>query len=151
MTFFKKLSELMVRALNPSDPIGIKRVALLLCLLYFIISSFGITIIGGILSFNASKGDIAFVNVYSVQTALVLKYNFLIVSFLIGAISIDDYGKSMVLKQQATSPEMVIEEGAEPTIIQNVDTITPTDTVVAQNVTTVNMNETTQEINTLAK
>ena len=128
----------MIRALDPNDPIGVKRVALLLCLLYFMVSSFGISIIGGVLSFTASKGDIAFVNVYAVQTALVLKYNFLIVSFLIGAISIDDFGKNMVSKEEATSPDVTVESGGNANMIENVEQAGPTETVNAKNVEVVN-------------
>lgn len=138
MKFFNKLNDLILRALDPHDAIGVKRVALLICLMYFIASSFGITIIGGILSFRASKGDIAFVNVYSVQTALVLKYNFLIVSFLIGAISIDDFGKNMVSKEQATSPDVTVEDGGNANMIENVEQGGPTETLNAKNVEVVN-------------
>ena len=140
MTFFKKLNILIVRSLDPNDPIGVKRVALLLCLMYFILSSFAITIIGGVLSFRASKGDIAFVNVYSIQTALVMKYNFLIVSFLIGAITFTDFGKIMVEKQEATAPDVVVEEGGDATIVQNAEVISPVEDVKAQNVGVVNTN-----------
>lgn len=138
MRFFTKLNDLIIRALDPHDAIGVKRVALLICLMYFIASSFGITIIGGILSFNASKGDIAFVNIYSVQTALVLKYNFLIVSFLIGAISIDDFGKNMVSKEAATSPDVTVEDGGNANMIENVEQGGPTETLNAKNVEVVN-------------
>ena len=130
MSFFKSLRTLIIRSLDPNDPVGVKRVALLLCLLYFIASSFAITIVGGVLSFKASKGDIAFVNVYSVQTALVMKYNFLIVSFLIGAITVTDFGRIMVDKEEAKSPDITVEEGAEATVVQNVGNITTDDVTV---------------------
>lgn len=144
MKFFTKLNELIVRALDPSDPIGVKRVALLICLMYFIASSFGITIISAILSFTETKGDIAFVNTYSIQTALVLKYNFLIVSFLIGAISVQDFGKNMVSKQEATAPDVTVEEGADATVIQKVETL-PSNNVSVQNVGTINTDQALEE------
>ena len=143
MTFFKKAGDLILRSLDPTDPVGVKRVALLFCMIYWIISSFGITIIGSILSFIASKAQIEIVRIYAESTGKIVEYNFWMFAVLVGAITTTDFGKLMIAKQKVTAPDVVVEDGGQSTVVQNAETVTPADVVNAQNVTTVNTNSTT--------
>lgn len=144
MKFFKKLGQLILRALDPEDSLSVKRVALLISLVLFSLITFTIFVVGSILSFINTKGNLETMKLYAGQNALTIKYCFLIVASLVGAISIDDVGSALVAKAQATLPDITVADGAQSTIVQNAENISPAETVNAQNVETVNTNTTTQ-------
>ncbi len=52
-------------------------------------------------------------------------------------------GKAIVAKAKATLPDITVESGAESTIVQNADLMSPVENVQAQNVETLNSETTT--------